>query len=140
MSQKPYTHGGYPASQAYHWNTENHQKLGDILYRLLCGNREKRYQARQDFFRMKRHFMLDEWDEYIDKVDRLRASKGVKTLTQYIDESSGELFHPDRFNPEPEEFILPEQKVFLAPTLAVAQPQQRIDVSTSEEAVQLSLF
>lgn len=142
MNKSKLTHGGFYASEAHHWNQENHQKLGDILYRLLCGNPQKRHQARIDFFRMKRHFMLDEWDEYIDKVDRHREQCGVKTLTQFIDDSSGEMFDRE-FNPDPEDFHLPDQSSLLSGnyTPQHQQPAKKEPEPTAPySGEQLSLF
>lgn len=114
MGKEKYTIGGQLEIYAQHWTAENHQKLGEILYKMLLGNKEIRAKARVDFFTLKRSFMEDEWEEYIKKVDNYRSSLGVKTLSDFMIESYSEMFNINcKFSPEPEKFQLPEQGTFL---------------------------
>lgn len=152
MDKSKYTIGGQLAAYAQHWTAENHKKLGDVLYRMLLGNKETRAKARTDYFLLRKSFMEDEWEEYITRVDNYRSSLGAKTFTEFMIESYSEMFNINSaFNPAAEKFILPDQHTFMqhgaaaAPQVNVSQaePEQCIinqDPSIPEEGLQLSFL
>ena len=154
MDNSKYTIGGQLAAYAQHWTAENHTKLGDVLYRMLLGNKEAKAKARADYFLLRKMFMQDEWEEYIARVDNYRSSLGAKTFTEFMTESYTEMFNMNStFNPASEKFILPDQHTFMQHG-AVAAPQvmehtPESDQNTVEhnqepaipqEGLQLSLF
>lgn len=153
MGKQRYTIGGQLEIYAQHWNAENHQKLGDILYKMLIGNKELRAKAQVDFFTMKRTFMKDEWEEYIKKVDDYRASLGVRTLSDFMNESIKESLNINsKFSPATEVFHLPDQKAFLnaevvpVPVISIPvedttdQEELKPEPVIPQEGLQLSLF
>ena len=79
------TFGGYPESEALHWDGKTYHKIGTIVYLLMSGNAKKAQAGYQEFFELKRHFMEDEFDATIKNLDDHRRDKGFKTLTEMVD-------------------------------------------------------
>lgn len=84
------TWSGQPEESAWHWTPENCHKLGNVLLLLKCGTAAKREQAYQEFIELKRWFIEEEFDDYLNRLDDLRASMGSIPLRVLIEEIRGE--------------------------------------------------
>lgn len=83
------TFGGIPKEEAWHWDDRTYKLFGDIVYKLTSGMRAMRTQAYNDYYHLKRYFMLDEWDELIVRLEEHRAKLGAKqTIEEIIQEIS----------------------------------------------------
>lgn len=80
-----YTIGGIPAVEAWTWTTENCQKLGNFIYQMMCGTREKQLYAQTDISEMRRHFMRNVWDDYINRLDEYRLTLGKCSISEYYE-------------------------------------------------------
>lgn len=84
------TWSGQPESAAWHWTDENRKKLGNVIYLLKSGGAKGREQAYQGFIELKRNFIEEEFDEYLNRLDDLRDSMGEPPLRKIMDEIRGE--------------------------------------------------
>ena len=85
-----FTFGGIPKEEAWHWDDRTYKLFGDIVYKLTSGMRAMRTQAYNQYFYLKRRFMLDEWDELMAKLEihraKLRAKQTIEEIIQEISE------------------------------------------------------
>ena len=84
MTQR--TWSGQDAECAWHWNHETYQKLGEVIFLLSTGLAANRTQAYNLFIELKRWFVEDEFDEYINKLDTHRKSLGMRPLKNIIND------------------------------------------------------
>lgn len=77
-----YTHGGLPENEAQTWTDENKQKLGGIIAKIIAYDVE----GYKEFYAMKRGFMVDVWNEYLDSLDKYRGEKGFFSLNERLAE------------------------------------------------------
>lgn len=78
------THGGFPESEALHWNDDTQQQLGRIVFLVMSGGTFSAKQGYIKFYQLKRHFMTPEFDELIERLDQHRREKGFVPLTEMI--------------------------------------------------------
>lgn len=79
------THGGLPDSEALHWDGETYHKLGVIAYLLMSGNAKKAAEGYREFYELKRHFMVEEFDRLIESLDEFRREKGMITFSGMVE-------------------------------------------------------
>ena len=105
-----YQHGGFPASEAYSWTTENLPRLGDILRRLCSGNAQVCRLAYIEYREFGRYFMQDDWIELIDSLDKFRVQNGHPTVEDRLKEICENIMIYDRHElvGECEEFDEPQ--------------------------------
>jgi len=77
-----FTHGGFPVSEALHWNNETYQKLGSIIYELMRGKPEKVKEAYRNYYKLKRHFIEHEFETKIDELEKFRKDRGFSSLRE----------------------------------------------------------
>lgn len=131
------THGGIPEAQAKHWDKFTYQGFGEILYKIISGHKDKRIQGWQEFHTLKRWFMVDEWNEFIERLDQYRIDHGFEPVTKLIDQISSEITKKSSDTPPPKEiFTLPDME-----TLKGQVKDFKNKIRSKHEAVeQLSLF
>jgi hypothetical protein len=78
------THGGLPESEALHWNDETRQQIGQVVFMLVAGSKDKSKQGYIKFYQLKRKFMADEFDGFILRLDAHRKEKGFTTLSDMV--------------------------------------------------------
>jgi hypothetical protein len=131
------TMGGLPADQAEHWNDKNYQLLGNFIYQMTVGKFSDRLKAQSEIYHLRRHFMKEEWDEYINKLEELRKKSGHILLCQYFNEITKETIQGYE-----ESLCLPKDKE--SKETIVAQCKQvavaPIKAAKAETVIQLSLF
>lgn len=81
-----YTHGGLPESEAWTWMPENQRKLGQIVADLE--NKEKAGKARNAYYELKRHFMVDTWTKFIVDLTDFRKQNGFRGLNEMLADAS----------------------------------------------------
>lgn len=134
------THGGLPASGAKHWCEQTYQALGQALYELFSSVPAVRSDGYNRFYRLKREFMPDEWDEYLGRLEKHRSSLGAKPIMVILEEVRSQLVRDGHPSPssaaEPGPVKLPESATPAAP----APEKSKSSVKPVFEAEQLSLF
>ena len=111
-----HTFGGFPASQALHWNEETHQKLGCIIYDLMQGNPEKVKDAYCRYYELKRHFIEYEFEDKIEALELFRKERGFSSVRGALELVRGQLIATSdlKFNidqePDIPEFEKPEKR------------------------------
>jgi hypothetical protein len=80
-----YTHGGFPTSQALHWNKETYQRLGKIIVSMMTGTPEVAKRAYCEYYELKRYFLADEFEEKINELDRFRKNLGAETVHNVLE-------------------------------------------------------
>lgn len=86
-----YTHGGFPAAEAYAWTQETYQALGSIVCDLVSGAPDRAIKAYGDYHELRRHFIADVFDAYLDKLDQWRQKIGRPAIRELIEKVSYEL-------------------------------------------------
>lgn len=86
-----FTHGGLPAGQAWKWEEKTYQKLGDIVFKLMSGNSEMRRKAHSDYWELKRHFMKEDFESYIESLDKYRVERGFQPVQKMIIDAGKEV-------------------------------------------------
>lgn len=92
-----YTHGGLPAEQARMWDKSSLQELGDILYMLLMGKPEERRKAVCRYWELKRHFIKEDFEDYIYVLDAYRKRNGHVPLETLITDATKEFSFGEEF-------------------------------------------
>jgi hypothetical protein len=82
----PTTWSGQPAETAWHWNPETYQKLGNIVYLLSTGKAEARTTAYNEYINLKRWFIVEEFEAYIDKLEIEQKKRDAKPLREIMEE------------------------------------------------------
>ena len=77
------THGGLPENQALH---SVEQAIGEVVYLLYSGSFEKRKQGYIKFYEAKRHFLLTEWFEQMDRLEAYRKENGATPIYVMLEE------------------------------------------------------
>lgn len=80
------TWSGQEEKYAWHWNPETYKKLGNVLFLVSKGTPEARTEAYHEYIEIKRWFMVEEFEEFIEKLDIFRVSKNCKPLRDIITE------------------------------------------------------
>lgn len=80
------TWSGQEEKYAWHWNHETYKKLGNVLFLISKGTPEARTEAYHEYIEIKRWFMVEEFEEFIEKLDIFRVSKNCKPLRDIITE------------------------------------------------------
>lgn len=131
------TIGGLPADQAEHWNEKNYQLLGNFIYQMTVGKFSDRLKAQSEIYHLRRHFMKEEWDEYITKLEELRKTSRYIPVSQYFNDITKETIQGYE-----ESLCLPKDKE--SKETIVAQCKQvtvaPIKAAKAETVIQLSLF
>lgn len=83
------TWSGQPESSAWHWTPENCQKLGCVVLLLKCGGAANREQAYQNFIEIKRNFIEEEFNDYLNRLEDFQVSMGGEPLRKTIEEIQG---------------------------------------------------
>jgi hypothetical protein len=147
-----YTIGGYLAEKAEHWCEKNYQKLGNFIYQMMCGKHSSRLKAQCEIYDLRRHFMRDEWNSYITKLEEHRAKRGAVSVSSYFDQITEEtiLGYPGECTEvivetvELKETVINECNISIKPDVepvVFAKVVSKPNVYTKEEIVeQLSLF
>jgi hypothetical protein len=100
-----YTVGGYPASEARVWDKCSYQELGEIIHLLSKGLKESRRKAVGKYFEMRRYFIKEVFEDYVDALDQMRVEKGFPKVRDEIDAVRHELIKygsPTDMSPKPE--------------------------------------
>jgi hypothetical protein len=127
------TIGGLPSDQAEHWCEKNYQILGNLVYQMTLGNLTGRIKAQSEVCEMRRHFMRDEWDQYINALEELRRKSGFVPFSSYFDRITEDaIIGRDQtyIEREPREIITQCKQ-------ATSNPVKKIKTET---VIQLSLF
>jgi hypothetical protein len=86
------THGGLPESEAWHWSDPARcQEFGRIVFLLQSSDKRDRKTGYQDFYEFKRHFMVDEFDSFVAKLDAYRREKLLPPAVDLVDQISMEI-------------------------------------------------
>lgn len=93
-----FTHGGLPAEKAWKWDTSTYQMLGAIVFKLLSGNSEMRRRAHSDYWELKRHFMKEEFESYIDSLDKYRVERGFQSVQKMVMDAGKEIVLVEPFS------------------------------------------
>lgn len=102
-----YTFGGYPESEAYTWNSETHQALGQCVFLMQSANANNRKKGWIEWYELKRHFMFGTWREYVDKFDAFRIERNAPTTDEMVEQISREVSgRPDTI-PKPSDCPIP---------------------------------
>jgi len=80
------TWSGQEEKYAWHWNPETYKKLGNVLFLVSKGTPEARTEAYHEYIEIKRWFIVEEFEEFIEKFDIFRMSKNRKPLRAIITE------------------------------------------------------
>ena len=80
------TWSGQEEKYAWHWNPETYKKLGNVLFLVSKGTPEARTKAYHEYIEIKRWFMVEEFEGFIEKLDIFRVSKNCKPLRDIITE------------------------------------------------------
>lgn len=80
------TWSGQPEELAWHWTPENCQKLGHVIQLLKSGTAERREQAYQEFIEIKRWFVEEEFDDYLNRLEDFQVSMGGEPLRKVMEE------------------------------------------------------
>lgn len=86
-----FTHGGLPAEQAWKWEEKTYQMLGAIVFKLMSGNSEMRRKAHSDYWELKRHFMKEDFESYIESLDKYRVERGFNSVQKMIIDAGKEI-------------------------------------------------
>jgi hypothetical protein len=78
------TFGGLPETSAFHWDDETYQKLGNIVFLIMSGNKDKALRGYIEFYQLKRNFLEYEFDGFIKALDLYREKKGFESITSII--------------------------------------------------------
>ncbi len=135
-----FTHGGIPAAEASHWDEYTYQLLGKAIEGILSHAPDLRRKGYSAFRALKREFMVEEWDEYLNRLDNYRRSRGAKPILAIIEEIGSELIKNGTPSPNPVSEpvpVLPPKMV--APALP-SPVKPELPKQPIIEAEQLSLF
>lgn len=80
------TWGGIPETEAFEWNDHTKKQLGAIIGDIHSGNPARQKKGYIDYYELKRHFMVNVWDEFIDRVDNFRVQKGFLRVEAMVRE------------------------------------------------------
>lgn len=91
MVKSKYTFGGMPLSDAKHWDDETKKELGSIVYKITSGKSKLRLEGHNEYYEFKRFFTREEWDEYVDALERYRESLGHRRVGDIVREIGKQL-------------------------------------------------
>lgn len=92
-----FTHGGLPVEQALKWDAGTYQVLGAIVFKLMSGNSEMRRKAHSDYWWLKRHFMKEEFESYVESLDKYRVERGFQSVQKMILDAGKEIVSVEPF-------------------------------------------
>jgi len=133
LSNEVLTFGGLPVSNALHWDSSTHKALGSIVYKIISGLPKLRFEGWNDYFHMKRHFVLEEWDNYIGQLESHRQNLGHRSIADIIEEIGKEVV---KYN-KPQQHVK-ESSVASIPVNTTTMQYTKPSVTVTCE--QLSLF
>ena len=82
-----FTHGGLPAIEALHWNSQTYQKLGNIVVGLMSGSSQAVSQAYLDYYNLQRLFLKREFDAKIEELEIYREKMGFAGIRKMLDDA-----------------------------------------------------
>lgn len=80
------TWGGIPENEAFAWNNEKRKKLGEIIGNIHSGDPARQKKGYIDYYEFKRHFMIDVWSDFINRIDNFRIGKGFLRVEDMVKE------------------------------------------------------
>ena len=81
---KKITIGGDDEAVTYKWDKKTYLEFGEIVFKLLSTDRKKRIDGYNDYYKFIGHFLLDEWNAMMDRLNEFRRSAGVLTIPEII--------------------------------------------------------
>ena len=132
-----YTVGGYLESEAWAWDNEAFQALGSVVFNLASGKPDLLRKALANFLELRRHFMADVFDQYVDALEELRRESGHRGIREQIDEVREALIERKKPDPKPaEQPFMASVHELATLTVETTPAPQPVDV----RGEQLSLF
>lgn len=88
------TIGGLPAAEAKTWTDDNKRLLGEVVCNMMAANPELRRKGYVRYYDLRRHFMKDEWDSYINDLESMRLRKGFRSLKLVLEDAQTDVISP----------------------------------------------
>lgn len=132
------THGGYPISEVWTWDSDTHKKLGAVLYGLLQADQKTRWHAYAEYYNLRNRFVLDDFEFGINRLDEYRERIGHVPMREMINRVSLEMVKREKPNIPDEKPVMPELS-----EIKIAVRVAKIDIKApvpTVECEQMSLF